>query len=195
MRYLGRRPMKEIVMSEKEIGEACKRIGKSLTQELSNEEKLPLFVCVMKGAMNFMVDLLKQVDVPLFEDYVQLQSYSGTQTTGQVLLKRDISTPIDGRTVVVVEDVVDTGLSMNFLLAHLKSVGKPKRIIVCALFDKKIARKVETQVDYAGRVLEENKFLLGYGLDYNGLKRNVPYVYVPTHEEVQEMDVLLAKKS
>jgi hypoxanthine phosphoribosyltransferase len=187
--------MKEIVMSEKEIGEACKRIGKSLTQELSYEEKLPLFVCVMKGAMNFMVDLLKQVEVPLFEDYVQLQSYSGTKTTGQVLLKRDISTPIDGRTVVVVEDVVDTGLSMNFLLAHLKSIGKPKRIIVCALFDKKIARKVETQVDYAGRVLEENKFLLGYGLDYNGLKRNVPYVYVPTHEEVQEMDVLLAKKS
>ena len=84
---------------------------------------------------------------------------------------------------------------MSFLTKHLQEIGKPKQIILCALFDKKIARQVEVKVDYAGRVLTENKFLLGYGLDYKGLKRNIPYVYIPTTEEVAEMDQLLAKKN
>jgi hypoxanthine phosphoribosyltransferase len=170
-------------------------MGKELTVLLSDEEKLPLFLCVMKGAMNFMVDLLKRVEVPLLEDYIQIQSYDGTHSTGTIALIKDISTAIDGRTVVIVEDIVDTGLSMNFLLAHLQKIGHPKRIIVCALFDKKCARKVETQIDYAGVVLTENKFLLGYGLDYKGLKRNVPFVYVPSPAEVKAMDEILAKKS
>lgn len=187
--------MKEMVMSEAEIVSACRSLGRKITEDLKDEDKLPLFVCVMKGAMPFMVDLLKYVDVPLLEDYVQLESYSGTQTTGTVRLLRDLPTSIDGRTVVIVEDVVDTGLSMAFLTDHLKKIGKPKRVLVCALFDKKIARQVEVKVDYAGRVLTENKFLLGYGLDYKGLKRNIPYVYIPTSDEVKEMDDLLAKKA
>lgn len=186
--------MKEMVMSEQEILEACQKIGASLTKDLANEEKLPLFICVMKGAMNFMVDLLKRVDVPLLEDYVQLQSYNGIHSTGNVKLLNDVKYNIDGRSIVIVEDVVDTGLSMDFLVKHLKNVGHPKRIIVCALFDKKIARKVEVKVDYCGRVLEENKFLLGYGLDYRGLKRNVPFVYTPTDEEVASLDKILKEK-
>jgi hypoxanthine phosphoribosyltransferase len=127
---------------------------------------------------------LKYVSVPLLEDYVQLESYSGTQSTGTVRLKRDIATPIDGRSVVIVEDVVDTGLSMAFLTNSIFArSGNPNGFSICALFDKKIARKVEVEVDYAGRVLTENKFLLGYGLDYKGLKRNVPYVYIPTEKK------------
>jgi|LAHS01.1.fsa_nt_gb hypoxanthine phosphoribosyltransferase len=185
--------MKEMVMTEAEIISACRTLGRKLTADLKGDEKLPLFVCVMKGAMPFMVDLLKYVDIPVIEDYVQLESYSGTQTTGQVRLLKDLATPIDGRSVVIVEDVVDTGLSMAFLTKHIRSIGKPKRVLVCALFDKKIARQVEVDVDYAGRVLTENKFLLGYGLDYKGLKRNVPYVYIPTSEEVKELDELLEK--
>jgi hypoxanthine phosphoribosyltransferase len=185
--------MKEMVMTEADIVSACRRLGRQLTEDLKGEEKLPLFVCVMKGAMPFMVDLLKYVDVPLIEDYVQLESYSGTKSTGEVRLLRDLSTSIDGRSVVIVEDVVDTGLSMAFLTKHIRESGKPKRVLVCALFDKKIARQIEVKVDYAGRVLSENKFLLGYGLDYKGLKRNVPYVYIPTSEEVKAMDELLAK--
>jgi hypoxanthine phosphoribosyltransferase len=187
--------MKEMVMSHQAIEITCADLGQKLTTLLKNEEKLPLFICVMKGAMPFMVDLLKYVSVPLLEDYVQLESYSGTQSTGTVHLKRDITTSIDGRSVVVVEDVVDTGLTMAFLKEHLLSLGQPKRILICALFDKKIARKVDVQVDLTGRVLTENKFLLGYGLDYNGLERNTPYVYVPTEEEVKALDDLLKAKA
>jgi len=187
--------MKEMVMSEEEIISSCRDLGNKLTIRLQNEEKLPLFVVVMKGAMNFAIDLMKYVEVPLLEDYVQIQSYSGTHSTGKIALLHDLSTPIDGRSVVVIEDVVDTGLTMSFLTKHLQEIGKPKQIILCALFDKKIARQVEVKVDYAGRVLTENKFLLGYGLDYKGLKRNIPYVYIPTTEEVAEMDQLLAKRN
>jgi hypoxanthine phosphoribosyltransferase len=187
--------MKEMVMSHQAIDITCANLGQKLTSMLKDEEKLPLFICVMKGAMPFMVDLLKYVSVPLLEDYVQLESYSGTQSTGTVHLKKDITTPIDGRSVIIVEDVVDTGLSMAFLKQHLETLGKAKRIVICALFDKKIARKVEVKVDLAGRVLTENKFLLGYGLDYNGLERNTPYVYVPTEEEVKALDELLKSKA
>ena len=187
--------MKEMVMSARTINRICGKMGQTLTAMLKDEAKLPLFVCVMKGAMPFMVDLLKHVAIPVLEDYVQLESYSGTQSTGEVHLKRDIATPIDGRSVIVVEDVVDTGLTMAFLKQHLQSLGQPKRIVICALFDKKIARKIHVDVDLTGRVLNENKFLLGYGLDYNGLERNTPYVYVPTLEEVQAMDALLKAKA
>ena len=106
--------MDELVISEQEIHDVCSKMGKKLTTLLAQEEKLPLFVCVMKGAMSFMVDLLKRVEVPLLEDYIQIQSYCGTRSTGSVCLVKDIATPIDGRTVVIVEDIVDTGLSMNF---------------------------------------------------------------------------------
>lgn len=186
--------MKEMVMSEEDIRLACERIGGELNQRLAKEEKLPLFVCVMKGAMEFMVDLLKNVKVPLLEDFVQVSSYSGLHSTGKITLNRDLQTSIDGRSVIVIEDVVDTGLTMHYLLEHLREIGKPKQIILCALFDKKTARKIEVQVDYCGRVLPDNKFLVGYGLDYKGLYRNLPYVYVPTSEEVEAMDRELATK-
>lgn len=185
--------MKEMVMSEAEIQAACEKMGTSLSQTLAHEEKLPIFVCVMKGAMNFFVDLLKRVDVPLLEDYVRLQSYAGKASTGKISLLSDLKCDIDGRSIILVEDVVDTGLSMDFLIKHIATLGKPKRIILCALFDKKIARIVPVKVDYAGCTLTENKFLLGYGLDYKGLKRNIPYVYFPDEAEVKAMDDQLEK--
>lgn len=184
--------MKEVVMNEEEILDTCKRLGFALGSELKNEEKLPVFLCVMKGALNFMADLIKQVKTDILCDYIQISSYEGTSSTGKIILKRDIEQDIEGRTVVVVEDVIDLGTTMKYLVEHLKQKN-PKRVIVCALFDKKVNRISDVKIDYVGKVLDENKFLVGYGLDYNGLLRNVPYVYIPDEEEIKRLDEKLAK--
>lgn len=184
--------MKELVMSHEEILEACARIGGALTERLKAEEKPPVFICVMKGAMNFMIDLIENVDMPIFVDYIQISSYEGSKSTGKINLKRDISTNLEGRTAVIVEDVIDTGLSMKYLVEHLQTNFHPKQIIVTTLLDKAVARKVPVAIDYAGKILNENKFVVGYGLDYKELHRNDPYIYVPTPEEVTEMDEAVA---
>ena len=113
-------------------------------------------------------------------------------STGKVHMAQDLTLDVKDRTIVVVEDIIDTGYSMQFLLEHLKKKG-PKRILVCALFNKKKARVVDVPVDYVGYELKDSKFLVGYGLDYQQMQRNVPYVYVPTEEEIKRLDELAAK--
>ena len=110
---------REIVLSEQEIQDICKDFGKRLTEELKNEEKTPLFLGVMKGALNFMFDLIKRIDRPIYTDFIQISSYAGVQSTGKINLKKDFDMDIKDRTVVVVEDVVDTGISMKYLIDHL----------------------------------------------------------------------------
>ena len=185
--------MQELVLSQEEIRGVCTRLGAELTKDLQDEEKMPLFVCTMKGAMYFMADLLREVKVPVLEDYVQISSYEGTQSTGKIVMNRAIGTNYDGRTVVIVEDIVDTGLSMDFLLRAVKDGGKPTRVLLVALFDKAPARKIDVKIDYVGVVMDQIKFLIGYGLDYDGYGRNIPYVFVPTPEEIEEMDRKLEK--
>ena len=180
------RKNREIVLSEQEIQDICKNIGAKLSKELANEEKTPLFLGVMKGALNFMFDLIKRVDRPIFTDFIQISSYAGVQTTGKINLKKDFDMDIKDRTVVVVEDVVDTGISMKYLIDHLNENYQPKRIIICALFDKEYARCEDIKIDYVGKSLKENCFLVGYGLDYNELERNVPYVYIATPEDIDK---------
>ncbi len=183
--------MQELVMSHEEIIAATDRIGRELSERLKNDERLPVFVCVMKGAANFMIDLIEHLSIDTLVDYIQISSYSGDQSTGNIVLKQDIKLDVEGRSLVIVEDVIDTGLSMKYLIEHFQNNYKPKQIIVAALLDKACARKVPVQIDYVGKTLKENKFVVGYGLDYRELHRNDPYIYVPTPEEVRAMDELI----
>ncbi len=187
--------MKDIVFSEEEIQGACKRIGAALTHRLKDDEKTPVFLGVMKGAMNFRMDLTKRVEIPINVDYIQLSSYSGTTTAGNVKVLKDFTTDIKGRSVVIVEDVIDSGYSMHYLIEHLKEHYQPKRVILCALFDKIVTRKVDVKIDYSGKILNSDKFLVGYGLDYNEFERNIPYVYNATPEDVKYWDSLIEKNN
>ena len=187
------RENREIVLSEQEIQDICNDFGAKLSKELENEEKTPLFLGVMKGALNFMFDLIKRIDRPIFTDFIQISSYAGVQTTGKINLKKDFDMDIKDRTVVVVEDVVGTGISMKYLIDHLNEHYQPKRIIICCLFDKEYARCEDIKIDYVGKVLKENCFLVGYGLDYNELERNVPYVYIATPEDIDKWNEEIQK--
>ncbi len=185
--------MREIILTEEEIDETCKRLGKELTEKYKNSETIPVFVCILKGAVIFFTDLIKYCDFPMAIDFLQVTSYDGTSSTGVIHLKKDLTENVTGRDVVFVEDVVDTGLTLNYVKQYIQIKYNPRSISVVCLVDKTPLRKVEFHVDYVGLHLKENKFLCGYGFDYHEIVRNVPYLYVPDKDEIEEMDEVLAK--
>ena len=179
--------MGKIILSEKDILKICENLGKEITEALKEDDRIPVFVGVLKGSVNFMSDLIKCVKLPIYTDYIQISSYRGVNSTGNVQLLKDISYDCEGRTVVIIEDIVDTGCSMEFLIKHIET-HNPKRILICALFNKEFERIKDVQVDFVGYQLKDNAFLIGYGLDYYELERNVPYVFAADEEDIQKLD-------
>jgi len=186
--------MKEIILSSIQIKKICEKIGKELNEKLEKETNIPVFVGVMKGGLNFMMDLIKEIKVPMMTDYIQISSWEGTSSTGIVNLKKDLTLNITNRTVILVEDVVDSGYSLHYLKDFLINKYHPKQIILACLIDKQAARKLDVEVNYTGMVLKEDKFLMGYGLDYKEIARNVNCVYVPDKSEIDGYEAMLAKK-
>lgn len=184
--------MKSILLNEEQINEICKRVGKEISDKLRKEERIPLLVGVMKGSLNFMIGLMRYIDVPFYTDYIQISSYYGTQRSNNVRLLKDVSYDCTDRTIVIVEDIVDTGYSMNFLIEHLLR-HQAKKVYVCTLIDKAVAREVEVPIDFKGFTLDRNRFLIGFGLDYNELERNLPYIYEADDEDVKRLDAVLDK--
>lgn len=183
---------REVILSSDEIKGICKDIAAKLDARFESENVVaPIVIGVLKGSLNFMMDLIKEMKTEVMTDYIQVSSYSGTSSTGAVILKKDLSLDITGRTIIIVEDVIDTGLTMQYLTGYLKDKHNPKEVIIVSLFDKLYLRKTDLHVDYTGKVLTENKFLVGYGLDYNEMSRNTPYVYVATSEDVKHWDKIL----
>lgn len=154
-----------------------KRVGE-LAVEISNDyngEDIVL-VCILKGAVYFAVDLSKKItNSEAVLDFMKVSSYgSGTESSGKVELKIDLSFNIEGKNVIIVEDILDTGYTLNYLYDYLKNKN-PKTLKICVLLDKKERREKEIDVDYTGFEIE-NKFIVGYGLDYDEKYRNLPYV-------------------
>lgn len=182
--------MQTKVLNKNEIEEICTRLAREITEKIKNDEKIPVFVGVLKGSLNFMMDLLKHIETPIFTDYIQISSYCGTTSTGRIKMVKDLSFDCSGRSIIIIEDIVDTGNSMKFLLEHF-SHHKPKSIYVCALFNKGNARTVDVKVDFIGKELEGTPFLVGYGLDYYELLRNIPEVYAVEKDDVDKLDEYL----
>lgn len=153
----------------KRIGEIANQISKDF-----NKEPI-LIVCVLKGATYFAVDLSKKIkDNKVEIDFMKISSYSGTTSTGKVNIKLDVNENIEGRNVIIVEDIIDTGISLNYLYDHLIE-KKPKSLKIAVLLDKKERRVKDINVDYTGFVIED-KFVVGYGLDYDEQYRNLDYI-------------------
>jgi hypoxanthine phosphoribosyltransferase len=150
-------------------------MGKQLTTDYAGRE--PHMVCVLKGACTFMTDLCRSVDLPLTLDYIAVSSYGATtKSSGEVKLVKDLDQGLDGRDLLVVEDIVDTGLTLNYLLKVLRARG-PRSLKVVSLLSKPSRRLVETPVDYIGFTIDD-LFVVGYGLDYNERYRNLRDIVV-----------------
>lgn len=133
-------------------------------------------VIVLKGACFFAIDLLKHVTVPARVDFLRASSYSGIGSRGEVTLHYDISMPVGGTDVLLIEDIVDTGLTVSWLLRHL-ATHDPESVRICTLLDKPSRRRVDVAIDYVGFTIPD-EFVLGYGLDYNEAYRNLPGIHV-----------------
>lgn len=180
--------MKEIILSTEDIQAICKEIAGKLEEKFKNNETAPIFIGVLNGATPFFMDLLKYYHGVCKIDFMQASSYSGTNSTGVIHLSKDISEDIKNKDVVLIEDVVDTGLTINYLKQYIQIKYQPRSISVVCLVDKKALRRVDFNVDYYGYTLRDNKFLIGYGLDYKGLARNYNYIFVPDVEEIEYWD-------
>ena len=161
-------------LSEDEIQSRLKEVAKEINSHYCNEEIC--VICVLKGSIMFTADLVKFLDMPVKMEFIRLSSYgSGTTSSGKVNAV-DISLPdLNGKHVLVIEDIVDTGLTAKFLLDFINNNFRTKTTKFCSLLDKKASRKTPIEPDYCGFEIE-NKFVVGYGLDYDGYYRNLPYI-------------------
>ena len=185
--------MSEVVMLQELCEATYKKVGQELTELLKNEEKRPILLCVMKGAMNFLIGMMKYVECPVIVDYIHISSYDGTDSTGKINLLKDMTFNPEGRTVVIVEDVIDTGLSLAYLKDYLNKKYHPKDVKIAVFVDKTARRKVDVKVDVVGFTMNVDKYIVGNGFDYHDMFRNVPYVFTPSEEDFKKWDEMIAK--
>jgi hypoxanthine phosphoribosyltransferase len=164
----------EVMLSEQQLQRRIADLGAEITRDYTGK---PLkLVGVLKGSFMFMADLARAIDLPIKVDFIGTTSYQGTKSSGVVRITSDLSRPIDGEHVLLVEDIIDTGLTMKYLLENL-ATRHPASVKVCALLEKPSRAKVQVAVDYKGFTIPD-EFVVGYGLDWDGRLRNLPFIGV-----------------
>lgn len=162
-----------ILYTKEQLAEAVKKLGRQITKDY--EGKKPVMICILKGASVFFVDLIREIDLPLEIDFMVVSSYgASTQSSGEVKMVKDLDRSINGRDVIVVEDIVDSGMTLSFLKRTLLGRGA-NSLRIATLMDKPARRRVELTVDYSCFEIPD-AFVVGYGLDYNETYRNLPDV-------------------
>lgn len=165
--------IKEILISKNELEEKIKELGKILSKDYQG--KNPLLVCVLKGAVLFMSDLVRFIEIPVEMDFMAVSSYgASTESTGVVRIIKDLDSTVEGRDIVIVEDIIDSGLTLSYLI-DLLNRRNVSSIKVVTLLDKPHRRTVSLKPDYCGFTIPD-EFVVGYGLDYAEKYRNLPYI-------------------
>ena len=167
--------VEEVLLSGEEVQARVGELGAQLAADYEGRD--PVLVSVLKGSIIFLADLVRAMPIPLAIDLMEVSSYgASTESSGQVRILKDLSTSIEGREVIVVEDIIDTGLTLNYLLRYLHDKG-PASIRICCLLDKPARRLAPIEIDYRGFTIPD-RFVIGYGLDYAERYRNLPYIGV-----------------
>jgi hypoxanthine phosphoribosyltransferase len=170
----------QVLISEDDIRSKVRELGEQVSRDYAGSSVT--LVSVLKGSLPFMADLMRQISIPVQIDLMEVSSYGGatTETSGLVRILKDLSSSIAGKDVLIVEDIIDTGLTLNYLLRYLRGKN-PKSLRICALLDKPARRLVEIPIDYRGFTIPD-EFVVGYGLDYGEYYRNVPFIGVLRRE-------------
>lgn len=163
-----------VFISEEQIAKRVKELAAMINRDYEGKEII--LVCVLNGSFIFCADLIRQIKIPVQVEMVSLSSYEGTESTGQVSFRLDVKQSLVGKNVIIVEDIVDTGLTISFLLKHMK-LKNLASLKLCSLLLKRARLKIEVPIDYLGFDIED-KFVIGYGLDYDGRYRELPYIGV-----------------
>ena len=168
--------IQRILLTEEQIKTRIREMGEELTKEYADKD--PVVVGVLKGVVVFYADMIREIKVPCQMDFMWISSYAGTHSTGNMEVKRDVTVDIKGRHVLILEDIYDTGNSLDYTYRHLM-FKQPASLKICTLLDKPERRKpgITLKPDYVGFTIP-NEFVVGYGLDYNEHYRNLPYIGV-----------------
>lgn len=167
--------IERVLLSEQEIAEKVKQLGAQISRDYA--DKNPIIVCVLKGSFVFMADLVRAISVPCTVDFMSVSSYgAGTTSSGEVKIVKDFDQSVEGRHLIVVEDILDSGRTLSYLMKTLKARGAAS-IALCTFLDKPERRVVPVEVTYSGFTVPD-AFIVGYGLDYDQQYRNLPYVGV-----------------
>ncbi len=166
--------IERIFFTEEEIKEKVQELGAQISKDF--EGKNPLFVGVLKGCFVFMADLMRYVTIPCSVDFMAVSSYKGTSTTGAVEIQKDLGQNIEGRHIIMVEDILDSGITLNYLQSYL-STRNPASLTIATLMDKPSRRKAPVYAKYSCFEVPD-AFVVGYGLDYNEAYRNLPFIGV-----------------
>ena len=163
----------KVLIDEEKLEKRVKEIAKQIEEEYKGKELT--LICILKGSIFFTVDLAKKINGDIKLEFIRVSSYNeGTESSGEIKMKLDLKDSIQGKDVIVIEDIIDTGRTLSYLIEYLK-MKKPNSVKLCALLDKPDRRVVEVKVDYTGFQIPD-KFVVGYGLDYDEKYRNLPYV-------------------
>ncbi len=165
----------EVMLTEKEVDDRIRQIAEQINRDYAGRQVH--LVCVLKGGSFFLCELAKRITVPVSLDFMSVSSYGGdTKSSGVIRIVKDLDEPLKDKDVIVVEDIVDSGRTLRYLLELLRGRG-PKSLALCTLLDKPDRRVVDVKVDYTGFVIPD-EFVVGYGLDYDQRYRNLPYIGV-----------------
>lgn len=170
--------IERILVAEDEIKEICKKLGEQISKDYAG--KKPLLVGILKGSVVFMADLMRHITCDCEIDFMAVSSYSGTETTGVVQFKKDMDVSPEGRDIILVEDILDSGVTLSYLKKMLMQ-RNAKSLAICAFLDKPTNHRVEIEAEYVGKAIPD-EFVIGYGLDYNEKYRNLPFVGVLSPE-------------
>jgi hypoxanthine phosphoribosyltransferase len=168
--------IEKILISEEQINYRLKELGEMINRDYKDKDNI-LLVGVLKGAVIFMADIIRKINLPVQVDFMAVSSYgASTESSGVVRILKDLEEDVEGKHLLIIEDIIDSGLTLSYLYNILKS-RKPASIKICALLDKPTRRKVDIKVDYLGFEIPDY-FVVGYGLDYGERYRNLPYICV-----------------
>ncbi len=168
-----RNDIEKILITESEIQEKIKQLGEQISRDYKG--KNPVLICILKGGIVFLSDLMRNISTPVELDFMSLSSYGdSTKSSGVVKIKKDIDVDITNRDVIIIEDIVDSGLTLKYLNEYFKQHNSAS-IKICALLDKPNAHQINIKIDYIGFEVG-NEFVVGYGLDYSQKYRNLPYI-------------------
>ena len=171
--------IKKVLIDENELKAIVKRLGAEITADY--EDKNVLLIGILKGSVIFMADLMREIDVPCNIDFMAVSSYgNGTESSGRVKINKDLDNDIQGKDIIIIEDILDSGKTLYYI-RDILSARKPSSIKICTLFDKPERREADIKADYVGSLVP-NEFIVGYGLDYSEYYRNLPFIGVLKEE-------------
>ncbi len=166
----------KILISEEDINKKVKELAKQISDDIKNKENVPCIIGLLKGSFIFIADLTRYIDVPVEIDFMIVSSYGNNKIGSEIKILKDVDIPLTGRDVIIVEDIIDTGCTLEKICEILKT-RNPSYLKICTLLNKPSRRKVDIKIDYNGFDIED-EFVVGYGIDYAQKYRNLPYIGV-----------------